>query len=58
MALEIVPMYRTQRNVALFTYLAGVFGFTFYDAIVHANWSALDALGNGAQWPLLVLAML
>ena len=51
-------MYRTQRNVALFTYLAGVFGFTFYDAIVHANWSALDALGNGAQWPLLVLAML
>lgn len=51
-------MYGTQRSVAAIVYLAGVFGFGFYDLVARANWDLFDALGYGARWPITLFQMI
>ena len=50
-------MYRTQRGVAAIAYLAGAFGFAFYDMLVQANWNLESVIGYGATWPIRLLGL-
>ncbi len=50
-------MYRTQRGVAAVAYLAGAFGFAYYDMLVRANWHVVSVIEYGATWPLRLLSL-
>ena len=50
-------MYRTQRGVAAVAYLAGAFGFAYYDMLVLADWNLESVIGYGATWPLRLLSL-
>ncbi len=50
-------MYRTQRGVAAVVYLAGAFGFAYYDMLVQADWNLESVIGYGATWPLRLLSL-
>ncbi len=50
-------MYRTQSGVVAVTYLAGAFGFAYYDMLVRGNWNLESVIGYGATWPLRLLSL-
>ncbi len=50
-------MYRTQRGVAVVVYLAGAFGFAYYDMLFQADWNLESVIGYGATWPLRLLSL-
>ncbi len=50
-------MYRTQRGVATVAYLAGVFGFAYYDMLIRADWNLESVIGYSATWPLRLLGL-
>jgi hypothetical protein len=50
-------MYRTQRGVAAIAYLAGAFGFAYYDMLVRADWNLESVIGYSATWPLRLLSL-
>lgn len=47
-------MFGTQTRVAMFGYVAGLFGFGLYSVFTSANVDLPGALAYGAQWPMLV----
>ena len=49
-------MYRTLRGVAAVAYLAGAFGFAYYDMLARANWHVVSVIEYGATWPLRLLS--
>ena len=51
-------MYRTQRGVAAVAYLAGVFGFAYYDMVIRADWNLVSVIEYGATWPLRLLNLI
>ena len=50
-------MYRTQSGVAAIAYLAGAFGFAFYDMVIQANWNLESVIEYGATWPLRLFSL-
>ncbi len=49
-------MYRTLRGAAAVAYLAGAFGFAYYDMLARANWHVVSVIEYGATWPLRLLS--
>jgi hypothetical protein len=50
-------MYRTLRGVAAIAYLAGAFGFAFYDMVIQANWHVVSVIEFGASWPMQLFSL-
>ena len=50
-------MYRTQRGVVAAAYLAGVFGFAYYDMVIRADWNLVSIIEYSATWPLRLLSL-
>ncbi len=49
-------MYRTLRGVTAVAYMAGAFGFAYYDMLVRADWHVVSVIEYGATWPLRLLS--
>ena len=50
-------MYRMLRGVVAAAYLAGAFGFAYYNMLVGANWNVVSVIEYGATWPLRLLSL-
>jgi hypothetical protein len=45
-------MFRTHHGILTLLYLAGAFGFAYYDLLVRANGDLGSLIAYGAAWPL------
>ncbi len=50
-------MYRTLRGVTAVAYMAGAFGFAYYDMLVRADWHVVSVIEFGATWPLRLFSL-
>ena len=48
-------MHRTKKGAAAIAYLAGAFGFAFYEMVHRAEWNVESVIEYSAKWPLRLL---